>query len=244
LINNLCYSTASFMNDSDLRWICYPPHHGCGNLVFKLENVGVERLCTPMDSTLTRKVVGKGHSAIVLIGIVNGTVRAIKIRRRDSKRISLYNEGKLLEVASRGGVAPRPFYFDDDIIVMDYIEGPHLEEALRNDPVYAVRESIRATRTLDDLGILHLELRRPWKHVRFTSWNGKAVILDYESASTGCGNVVKIVSGLLTRFDSGLVFLRKHSGLFSRYYSECSREIYEDILSIVLEFVEHHAYLG
>lgn len=242
--NNICYPMTGYMNDSDLRWICYPPHHGCSNLVFKLESVGVERLCIPMDSTSTRKVVGKGHSAIVLIGIVNGTLKAIKIRRRDSKRTSLYNEGKLLEVASRGGVAPRPFYFDDDIIVMDYIEGPHLEEALRNDPIHAVRESMRAARTLDNLGILHLELRRPWRHVRFTSRNGMAIILDYESASTGCGNVVKLVSGLLTRFDGGLIFLRKHSSLFSRYYSECSREAYKDIFSIVLEFVGRHAYLG
>lgn len=233
----VCYPVTSLMNSELLLQTCYPPGYGCGNLLYNLEAAGVENLCHPLTRQTSRGIVGKGHSSVVLAAIVNGGIRAVKVRRRDSKRGSLIEEGRVLEIASRGGVAPKPYYYNDDVIVMDYISGPHLEEAIWDNPLHAVSESMKAARILDSLGIQHLELRRPWRHIRLTHPRGRAIILDYESVSKGCGNVVKLVTGILTAFPGGLVFLRGHRGLFKSYYMECSRGVYEEIHRVVLGFI-------
>lgn len=236
-----CLARAAPRDARSLPWICYPPRGGCGELASRLEAAGVEALCLGRVEGPGLAVLGKGHSSIVVAVIAGGSLRAAKIRRRDSKRESLYREGLMLEAAHRQGAAPRPYYYDEEVIVMDYVGGPHLEEAIRGDPLHAVVEGMDAARALDAAGILHMELHRPWRHVKYTWERGAAVILDYESTGEGCGNPVRLASGVLTRFPGGVGFLRVHSELFNEYYEGCSRGIYEEIKRRVVEYLRNEA---
>lgn len=232
-----CYRADGAGSYRLLSWLCYPRTCGCDRIVARLESLGFESLCYEPAGIHPEGVAGKGHSSIVLSGLMGGVKRAIKVRRRDSKRASLYREGLILEKAYRVGASPRPYYYDDDLIVMDYVDGPHLKEALTHNPLKAVEEALEAARALDAAGILHLEISRPWKHVKFTGWPGKALIIDYESSSGGCGNVVKLASGVLSRFPGGVDLLRRKSRLFQSYYKDCSWDSYLEVRGVVLDFL-------
>jgi putative serine/threonine protein kinase len=152
------------------------------------------------------RVLGKGHASLVVAGLTfDGQVVAIKVRRTDSKRSSLEGEGRLLEVASRAGASPAPLYYSKDLIVMEYVGDVSLERVLRASPLPLLRrsllEAVRAARALDAVNVLHAELHRSLRNVFYPRWPSglKAVIIDLESSSRGCGNVNKVLSFMIAR---------------------------------------------
>ncbi|MEB3806387.1 MAG: hypothetical protein GSR73_02595 [Desulfurococcales archaeon] len=232
-----CTHTIPLNDATTLSNLCYPDRAGCSGILASLSGSGIDRLCYAPGRGQYPGVIGKGHSSIVALALYRGSPVAVKIRRTDSKRESLRLEGRRLLQASVHGATPRPYYFDDNVIVMEYVRGPHLVEYIDVDPVYAVEEALLAARALDCAYILHEELNRPWRHVRFTSVRGKALILDLDSAHRGCGNVVKLVSGLLSRFHGGVSFLRGMRELLREYSNGCSYDLYYLIFDKIMDFL-------
>jgi len=217
-----------------LEALCYP-RGPCGLRLEEARRAGVEGFCYT-GNALNPVILGKGHSSTVLLGVLRGGLVAVKVRRLDSKRDSLAGEGLLLEEASRHGAAPKPYYYSRDLIVMDYIPGPSLRD-LRGTPYWpwSVLEALEAARALDAAGILHYELRRPWRHVLFTG-SMKAVVIDFESAGRGCGSVSKLLGGLAPLLGGVDVVVRLR-GLLRVYNRECSRDYYEEIVGFVRELL-------
>ncbi len=176
------------------------------------------------------KVVGKGHSSIVVLGSHDGRgVVAVKVRRIDSKHPSLRREAVLQEEASRAGVAPRVYCFSDDFIVMDYIDGVHLGDAVLSDS--NVSRVLEAAYILDVAGVNHKELSRPWRHVLLL--DSRAVIIDYGSAGWGgCRNLPRIASALSRRI--GLTVDEPLRMLLREYRRGCSRRLYREIYRVFL----------
>ena len=213
-----------------LEALCYP-RGPCGLRLEEARRAGVGGFCYT-GNALNPVILGKGHSSTVLLGVRRGGLVAVKVRRVDSKRESLIGEGRLLEEASRHGAAPKPYYYSRDLIVMEYIPGPHLG-GLRGTPYWpqGVLEALEAARSLDAAGILHYELRRPWRHILFTS-SSRAVVIDFESAGRGCGSVSKLLGGLAPLL-GGVVAATRLRGLLRMYNRECTRDYYEEIVGFV-----------
>ena len=169
---------------------------------------------------------------------------AIKVRRSDSKRQSLSWEALWASKASRAGAAPRIHYWSDNVIVMDLVAGYTLgylldQGALENRHIKA---SLDAARALDAADVLHHELSRPWRHVYITGLH--AIIIDYDSASNGCGNVPKLLSGILHGLPGGIVLLKQLRPLLSRYRRlGCPFELYYEI-SNALEYFFGFGFAG
>jgi putative serine/threonine protein kinase len=205
-------------------------------VVASLEAAGVRRVCW---------VAGKGRASVVLAADTPWGLMAVKARRLDSRRGSLRPEGSALARASRHGASPAPRYYDDNVIVMDYVEGPSLGGLARLgllEPRH-VAEALEAARALDAAGVLHLEIHRPWENVRFTS-SGRALIVDLESSSEGCGNVPRLVSGLARLSARLLDEVRRGSlrGYLRMYYEEgCPRSVYDVIKNAVLSLLDSHS---
>jgi len=198
-------------------------------------------MCSMGPTTLPElglRVLGKGHASVVVAGVMGSSLVAIKSRRVDSKRESLLAEAHLLWEAWRAGVAPRPLYYDSDIIVMEAVTGPRLEDLLAQPPVepWVFLEALRAARALDTAGILHLELSRPWRNVLYTgAYRGsKAVIVDYESARRGCGNVLSLLGGLArTPKLKALASSKTLREYMRRYRETCDPQSYSSIEELV-----------
>ncbi len=203
---------------------CYPrPDATCSRVLAELGEAPVDGYC--LDSRGTPIVVGKGHAAVILLAWSRGLGPvAVKVRRRDSKAESLQREAAYLARAFRAGAAPRPLWWGDEVIVMEYVEGTLLGEARIESETVAA--SLEAARALDAAGILHRELARPWRHVIIRS--ATAVIVDYDSARDGCGSVNRIASALVVRLTGappgGSLRL-----LLAEYKRTCDRIVFEEI---------------
>ncbi len=230
--------------------LCYPPREGCDpdRVASQVEAAGV---CCLLDlgraelslGGVEVRVLGKGHSSVVFAGQLNeGYVVAVKVRRTDSKRGSLEHEGRLLEEAARAGASPRPLYYSRDVIVMQYVGDVSLERLLRDPPpqfvAVAMVEALRAARALDSALVLHEELHRPLQNVFYPWWpeSPRALVIDLESASRGCGNVNKFVSFLLGReLMRGAGVLK---GLLREYReAKCPRDAYLRVEEAVRAFL-------
>ncbi|MEN2999781.1 MAG: hypothetical protein ABDH61_04320 [Acidilobaceae archaeon] len=185
------------------------------------------------------KVLGKGHSSVVVAALLEGEVVAAKVRRTDSKRESLFREGEVLELASRAGAAPRPLYWDDDVVIMEAVLGPELRELVEEGvESWAIAEALRAARALDAANIEHLEINRPWKNVLFSGAHrgARAMIVDYESSGEGCSNVPSLLGGLLPRM--GISIGEELKELLRRYKAECSLSAFRDVERFIFNWTE------
>jgi putative serine/threonine protein kinase len=212
--------------------ICYP-RPSCPRDPGWLAGHGVIAVCniaggTPLLGGL--RVVGKGHAGVVLAALHSEGYVAVKVLRLDSKRESLEWEARLQLEASRAGAAPRVLAWSEWFVVSELVEGPSLGElAARGEPPeWAVVEALRAARALDAAGVLHHEIHRPWRNVLYTT--SKALIVDYESASRGCGNVPKILAGLASRHRILRGLLGELRGMLRDYKErECPQGVYREI---------------
>ncbi|MEM0496637.1 MAG: hypothetical protein QXR22_00320 [Acidilobaceae archaeon] len=218
--------------------LCYPRiNSSCSHRLIKLSRLGVHKIYSLGPSRLPGlelRVLGKGFSSTVVAGsLVNGEIIAIKSRRTDSKRIDLTPEGEVLDIASKAGVAPKPIYWDKDTIVMEAIIGPRLEDILKLNLEWPIIEALRAARTLDTLNIAHLEINRPWRNILYRGLynKAKALIIDYESSSSGCTNVSNLIGGLLPKLK--LTISQELREALKYYKRECSSKAYTEIEKII-----------
>jgi len=233
---SLCADLTPLLSSESIQRACYPrPASWCARLFYELEQAGVEGVCNyRLRRGYPPGILGRGHSSVVLLVRYNRVPSALKIRRTDSRRTSLVEEAMTTLRAAVHGAAPRPYYWSRDAVLMEYARGALLGD-LAGSPWHtrAVLAGMDAARALDTAGILHNELVRPWKHVVYNGVH--AFIIDYDSAGEGCGNPVKLASGVLSRAPGGLEVLIRYRPLLRRYRVECSRELYEKLRAIVAE---------
>jgi predicted Ser/Thr protein kinase len=179
----------------------------CKNIIRDLFDCGVESLVSWGGVILPwGRLLGKGHASIVTLGIRDGLLVVVKVRRTDSKHSSFRDEAVRQKLAWKAGVAPRVHCFNDNVIVMDIVQGKPLG-FYKVIPREVASKVLWSAYTLDAAGIWHKELSRPWRHVYVT--RGNALIIDYGSASFGCcGNLPSIAGALMNRLgvkvDEGL----------------------------------------
>jgi len=174
--------------------LCYPRPWSpeCSKRIEEAKSLGVSSILSFGDVVLAKglSVVGKGHAAVVVLALRGGIVVALKVRRMDSKRDSLEGECRLLEMASRLGVAPRPYACTRNFILREFVDGPTLRRFMKTCLQSGDRDSLRrvfakmlrAARLLDEAGIELDEITNPLDQVVVECWDPERPrFIDFES---------------------------------------------------------------
>jgi len=173
------------------RFICWPRYDEdtARQRLSQLRMLGVESLALGGRHVIqSYPLLGKGHTGVVLKALKGGEEVALKIRRTDSDRESMYREAELLALANKVGVGPIMYGFSDDFIAMEKITGPYLGEWMNDfkgapeELRRVLRVLLEKSRKLDRAGVDHGELTRVKRHFIVTGEGPR--IIDFESAST------------------------------------------------------------
>ena len=132
-------------------------------------------------------VVGKGYVGIVVIAQRYGQWLALKIRRVDADRVSLFHEADMLKKANSAGVGPEFVDVSKNFLLMQLIEGELLPEWLKeNRKASEVRQVLSEVMEqcwqMDLSGLDHGELSKAPKHIIVDQFM-KPYIVDFETAS-------------------------------------------------------------
>jgi len=181
----------------------------CTSVVGLVRSMGFEPLLGRGGLPLT---AGKGFSSrVFMFSRADGLVAALKIRRAGAKRDSLALEGYILRAVAGLGVAPRVLSYGDDYILMEYISGVSMGDALEllgrgvvgvGYVREAVSSTIEALYKLDLAGVDHLEVGDPRRHVILQHGIPRSPrVIDFESATIKQNptNVPRFVGGFILR---------------------------------------------
>ena len=142
------------------------------------------------------RIVGKGQNSVVIMCRVSGVLAACKVRRGDSTKRDVLREAAMLARANSVGVGPRLITFTRDVLVYEFVDGVPLAEwwrgAGREDRLRVAMELVRQALALDSVGVRHNQLVRGGDHVLVAG--GRPVIIDFEAATEGRGNLGQVVA--------------------------------------------------
>ncbi len=175
--------------------VCYPKDK-CENVRI-LSELGV-KVCDYGKREIKKfHVLGVGFRGIVFKGLWNDVEVAVKIPRAD-RSINLEKEGMILKIIEGLKVAPKPFYWSKNVLIMELLLGEDIVKAVERNPIYACK-ALCAARKLDKMGVDHGELVRPEEHVVVV--NNEVKFLDFGSASLRrkVSNVTAIASALFLK---------------------------------------------
>ncbi len=194
-------------------------------------------------------VQGKGCVGVVVQAYTNFGKVALKIRRTDSDRSGMMREARMLQLANSVEVGPRLVDFNDNFLLMEFVDGILLPKWIKNvDQIGTVdrirdvlRDLMKQCWKLDELGLDHGELSRASKHIMIGT-EDKAYILDFETASLNrrVSNVTSICQYLFLRSEVAEK-VKKNLGNFRDddlinslriYKRDCSRNRFEEILEV------------
>ena len=194
------------------------------------------------------RVLGKGCDSIVVKALMDGALVALKIRRVDSHVKTLIVEGENQMLANSVGVGARVRCFSEDFIVMDLVEGQHIDVfvrlAVEAEVKKVVVDLLKQCRRLDVIGLDHGELSRAQKHI-VVKPRLEPVIMDFGSSSRSRrpANVSSLFSYLfLSKTELSTIVRKKLGTVFSdeeaiKALREYKRSLSENSFTKVLSFV-------
>ena len=149
------------------------------------------------------QILGKGYVGMVVLAKKNNRIVALKIRRIDSPRKNMTNEGKLLKTANKIDVGPKFIKNSKNFLIMEYIEGEKIIDWAKKPKTKSgeirlvLNNVLRECYLLDSIGLDHGELSTIDKHV--IVGKNKNTIIDFESSSTNRkpSNVTGATQGIL-----------------------------------------------
>lgn len=217
--------------------------------VDELRRTGIEALdfvgTTLVDGI---PVLGKGCVGIVVRARMDGVPVAVKIRRGDADRATMFDEARRLRLANSVSVGPRLITATTNLLVMEFFDGI---------PLYRWAERLRARYRasvkrvlyqlldecfrLDSIGLDHGELSHAPKNVLINS-QSRACIVDFESASTT--RRVANITSILQYFLFGQISKHVHAtelfprrrrivAALSNYKAEQSVESFRALLDLL-----------
>ena len=189
------------------RFITYPATEAANELAERVEElraIGISKLhftgSTHLDGI---PVLGKGCVGVVVQANLDGFPVALKIRRTDADRASLFEEGRLLRLANSVDVGPKLITVTRNFLVMELFDGLPLykwaeQSGKRLHARRVLANLLLACFKLDAIGLDHGELSHAPRNVLVNSKN-KPCIVDFESASTSrrVANVTSLIQYFL-----------------------------------------------
>jgi putative serine/threonine protein kinase len=197
---------ATILGTKYSRFITYPSktEEEARSRVEELSTIGISNIRF-VGSTLVGgiPVLGKGCVGIVVQATLDRVPVALKVRRMDADRPSLFEEGRLLRLANSVDVGPRLLAVTRNFLAMELIGGLPLfrwvDRAGKRSQVMGVLSGLlEDCFKLDAIGLDHGELSHAPRNVLVNS-RGKGCIVDFESASTSrrVANVTSLIQYFL-----------------------------------------------
>jgi len=131
------------------------------------------------------ELLAKGKRGYVYTALLKNRKVAIKIRNPDSTapaRIKI--ETQFLRTLNKHKIGPRLIFWDDNYLIMEFIEGTPILKYLSSAPkkriIKIIREIFWELYTLDSLKLNKEEMHHPPKHIIIR--NNKPVLIDFERA--------------------------------------------------------------
>ena len=127
--------------------------------------------------------LSKGKRGVVYLAKEKGKLVVFKKERPGSAALrALHNEAQWLQRLNRHGIGPLFVRFDNDTLVMEYIDGvPFVDwyPRQKKDAIHRViREIFDQCYLMDSLHVNKMEMHHPVKHILIRS--GKPVMIDFE----------------------------------------------------------------
>ena len=157
----------------------------------ELEKLKIKSISFRGPTTLGNlAILGKGYVGVVVIAKKGNKEVALKIRRMDSQRKEMKNEGVLLKLVNSVNVGPKMFDVSKNFLIMEYLDGEKfsnwIEMLSGTGSVKKLKSTIKNILEdcyrLDQIGFDHGELSNISKHV--IVGKSKVSIIDFESSST------------------------------------------------------------
>ncbi len=157
----------------------------------ELEKLKIKSISFRGPTTLGNlAILGKGYVGVVVIAKKGNKEVALKIRRMDSQRKEMKNEGVLLKLVNSVNVGPKMFDVSKNFLIMEYLDGEKfsnwIEMLSGTGSVKKLKSTIKSILEdcyrLDQIGFDHGELSNISKHV--IVGKSKVSIIDFESSST------------------------------------------------------------
>jgi len=196
----------------------------------------------------TLNVLGKGYVGIVVLAKRKNDKVAVKIRRTDSPRDGMKNEGKLLKLANDAGVGPKLIDSSKNFMVMEFLDGTRIIDWIKElkgkgsaaKIKKIARKILEDCYKLDKTGLDHGELSSIAKHVIIGK---KITVIDFESSSTErrVSNVTSATQGLYIGSGISKIITKiykipskqKIIKLLRIYKKEQTRKSFDDLLVIL-----------
>ncbi len=129
------------------------------------------------------KIIGIGKRGIVRFGTFEENVCAVKVSNPESTAINrLETESYWLKELNTHNIGPKFYELDNGSISMEYLEGVHLSEYLKNsseDKTKSVLKKImKQCRVMDKLKVNKFEMHRITKNVIVVK--DKPILIDFE----------------------------------------------------------------
>ena len=157
----------------------------------ELEKLKIKSISFRGPTTLGNlAILGKGYVGVVVIAKKGNKEVALKIRRIDSQRKGMKNEGVLLKLVNSVNVGPKMFDVSKNFLIMEYLDGEKFSNWIKMlsgiGSVKKLKSTIKSILEdcyrLDQIGFDHGELSNISKHV--IVGKNKVSIIDFESSST------------------------------------------------------------
>jgi putative serine/threonine protein kinase len=227
--------------------LCYPKatRMELKKRVRELQRLGITELeFAGEKQVLNTRILGKGCVGLVTLAHGKTGRVALKIRRTDADRTSMFREGRLLQKANAVQVGPKFGAATKDFLLMEFIPGELLPQWLekgveKNRLKKLLRDLLEQCWRLDTIHLDHGELSHAPKHIIVES-GYKPVIVDFETASTDRrpANVTSIAQFLFLSEFSPLI-VRKIGLKDKKHLIDCLRRYKRDInRDNILEVIE------
>jgi putative serine/threonine protein kinase len=234
--------------------LCYPrcPQEELENRLKELETLGVQAIEFTGDRTIFGvPVLGKGWVGIVVVAHLSNGKAALKIRRSDSGRESLFHESEMLKTANQNGVGPKLVNVTQNFLLMELIQGTKfpewiqtLEDANAKPRLrHVIKQVLEQCYKLDQAGLDHGEISKAPKHILVTAQD-TPVLIDFETSSIKrrVSNVTSVCqylflgSQIAPKVNSilGQVNENEFINVLRTYKQERSRTNFENVLEKIL----------
>lgn len=207
--------------------LCYPRYSSLeiAKRIRELKRLGIKAIeFSGKKQAFNVPILGKGCVGLVVVAHTKTDRVALKIRRVDADRKSMKHEAEMLKKANSVGVGPRFICFDEDFLLMEFLEGQLLPKWIADLKGKGAKKRIRLVLRdvleqcwrLDEAGLDHGELSRAPKHVIIDA-EDQAHIVDFETASLKrrMSNVTSICQFLFLGSQTARTLRRKLQGIES-----------------------------
>ncbi|HJJ22936.1 MAG TPA: serine/threonine protein kinase [Nitrosopumilus sp.] len=186
-------SIKKFLDEPYSKILGYPKstNRQIRSRINELEKLKIKSISLVGPTTLGKlAILGKGYVGVVVLAKKGNKQVALKIRRTDSQRNEMKDEGDLLKLVNTVNIGPKMFVASKNFLVMEYLEGIKIREWVNSLKGVGSAKKLKSTikniledcYRLDKMGFDHGELSNISKHV--IVGKTKSTLIDFESSST------------------------------------------------------------